>query len=120
MRLATLIPHVPSDIVVYLDECGIRTDTDLLFSPIIEVYRQLPIGSISLLDLERLVARVAELGSAPGISALDMLENETKRRVKYASLTTGATELDNLLRSFGDCRVIEISGDRQSGKTVCY
>ncbi|KAF5382147.1 hypothetical protein D9615_004241 [Tricholomella constricta] len=118
MRLAALIPSIPAELVSYLDKCGIRTDTDLLFKPVIEVYRQLPPGFITLHDLEKAVARVAELASAPGISGADMLSLEKEVHDRAPILLSGVESIDNLLGGFGGRRVVEISGDRQSGKTA--
>lgn len=119
MRLSALVPSIPADFVASLNECGIRTDADLLFSPVLEIYRRLPSGSPGLYELEQLVARVADLASAPGISAADMLAQETETQTKSASLYTGVSELDALLDGFGGRRILEISGDTKSGKTVC-
>ncbi|KAG6833384.1 hypothetical protein H0H87_008001, partial [Tephrocybe sp. NHM501043] len=119
MRLASLIPSLSTELVSALGKCGIRTDEDLLFQPIFEVYRQLPNGTnISLLDIERAVALTAELASAPGISGADMLVQETEAQERAPVLLSGVSSLDTLLGGFGGRRVIEITGDRQSGKTT--
>jgi RAD51-like protein 3 len=119
MRLVTLVPTVlSSDLAVLLGKCGIRTDTDLLFSSTIEIYRQLPINSISLAGLEELRARVAEVASATGYSGLELLQQQDAVRGKFVSLSSGVAEIDDLLGGFGGCRVLEISGNVQSGKTV--
>ncbi|KAG6887822.1 hypothetical protein C0995_012369 [Termitomyces sp. Mi166 len=118
MRLATLVPSLSAELVSNLEKCGVRTDADLLFKPVVEVYRQLcPESGISLLDLERAVEVTAQLASAPGIAGDELLAQEIQAQAQAPALLSGVAGLDNLLCGFGGCRVIEISGDRQSGKT---
>ncbi|KAG5635921.1 hypothetical protein H0H81_009662 [Sphagnurus paluster] len=118
MRLAALVPSISAELVSSLDQCGIRTDTDLVLKPAIEIYRQLPPKTITLYDLEQAVARVTELASAPGISGSDMLIIETEKQNRAPFLSSGIETLDRLLDGFGGCRVVQISGDKQSGKTT--
>ncbi|KAF8072080.1 P-loop containing nucleoside triphosphate hydrolase protein [Lyophyllum atratum] len=118
MRLAALVPSLPTELVSCLDRNGIRTDTDLLFRPTAEVYRLLPHGTIALSDLEETISRVRELASAPGISGADMLKLELQADSRAPVLSSGVEGLDQLLGGFGQRRVIEISGDKQSGKTT--
>lgn len=119
MRLAALVPSLSAKIVSSLGECGVRTDTDLLFRPIVEIYRQLsPESGISLLDLERAVELTAKLASAPGVPGDELLAQEIQAQEQAPVLLSGVSGLDNLLGGFGGRRVIEITGDRQSGKTV--
>jgi RAD51-like protein 3 len=119
MRLAALVPSIPADLVESLERCGIRTDAELLFStPVFEIFRRLPAGTTTLRDLTHYVDLVAEQASAPGISAAKLLDLESKARANDPVLLSGISELDELLGGFGGHRVIEISGDSQSGKTV--
>ncbi|GLB40569.1 putative P-loop containing nucleoside triphosphate hydrolase protein [Lyophyllum shimeji] len=118
MRLAGLVPSISAELVSCLDKLGIRTDTDLVFRPIIEVYRQLPPGIVALRDLENVVTRVTELASAPAMSGADMLKLEMQADTKAPVLSSGIDHLDRLLGGFGGRRVIEIAGDKQSGKTT--
>jgi RAD51-like protein 3 len=120
MRLHSLIPTVPSDLVTALENCGIRTDTDLLFSgTTIEVLRKLPPGVVSLADLEKYTRLVAESASAPGIRGDEQYAEELRKRNEDTiDLTSGVAELDALVGGFGNSRVFEISGDKGSGKTV--
>ncbi|RDB31002.1 DNA repair protein RAD51 4 [Hypsizygus marmoreus] len=118
MRLATLVPSVPAGLVDCLEKCGIRTDTDLLFTPTLDLYRQLPSGTITLRELGKTIARVADLASAKGTSGVDMLKEEVDAQSKSRQLSSGVSELDQLLNGFGGQHVFEICGDRQSGKTV--
>ena len=119
MRLAALVPFIPENLVTSLERCGIRTDADLLFSaPVFDIFRSLPPGTVTLRDLKRYVDTVAEKVSAPGISAEKLLDLEIQAQSNDSGLQSGVPELDHLLDGFGGCRVIEISGDKQSGKTV--
>ena len=118
MRLATLVPQIPSDLVNTLEKCGICTVADLIFSSPIDIYGQLPVGSISLFDLQQLSSHVATLASASGTLGTQLLQRQIEAHEMAPKLSTGVTELDDLLGGFGGCRVLEISGDTQSGKTV--
>jgi RAD51-like protein 3 len=106
-------------LVESLEQCGIRTDAELLFSaPVFDIFRRLPAGTVTLRDLTKYIDIVAEKTSAPGISAAKLLDLESKARENDPDLLSGVPELDELLGGFGRHRVIEISGDSQSGKTV--
>ncbi|KAG6828880.1 hypothetical protein H0H92_006436 [Tricholoma furcatifolium] len=119
MRLAAVVPPLSGDIVSALENCGIRTDIDLLFKSIIELYRQLPPESnISLLDLKNAVSLTAQSASAPFLSGAEMLAQEKEGNEQAPTLLSGVSDLDSLLGGFGGRRVIEISGDRQTGKTA--
>ncbi|KAF9234124.1 P-loop containing nucleoside triphosphate hydrolase protein [Melanogaster broomeanus] len=120
MRLHSLVPTIPSDLVAALEDCGIRTDTDLLFSgTTIEVLKKLAPGVVSFADLEKYTRLVAENASAPGIRGDKVYAEVLRRRDEDAiDLVTGVTELDALVGGFGDSRVFEISGDKSSGKTA--
>ncbi|KAG6879679.1 hypothetical protein C0992_012977 [Termitomyces sp. T32_za158] len=119
MRLAALVPSLSAELVSSLGKCGVRTDADLLFRPLVDIYRQLaPESGISLLDIERAVELTAKLASAPGIAGDELLAQEIQAQERAPVLLSGVVGLDNLLGGFGGCRVIEITGDRQSGKTV--
>jgi RAD51-like protein 3 len=119
MRLAALVPSIPADLVASLEQCGIRTDADLVLSAsTFDIFRRLPVGTVTLRDLTRFVDVVAEKASAPGISAAKFLDLELQAQVNDLDFLTGVPKLDELLGGFGGRRVIEISGDRQSGKSV--
>lgn len=120
MRLQSLIPTIPGDLVAVLETCGIRTDADLLISGTpIDILQRLPPGVVSLADLKTYIALVAESASARGIQGDALYTEELQRRHDYdTELTCGVGELDALVNGFGGGRVFEISGDRGSGKTV--
>lgn len=119
MRLAVLVPSIPENLVETLEQCGIRTDADLLLSaPIFDIFRRLPAGTVTLRDLTKYADIVAEKVSAPGVSAVNLLDLELQAQKDDPDLQSGIPELDELLGGFGGRRVIEISGEKQSGKTV--
>ncbi|KAF8556211.1 P-loop containing nucleoside triphosphate hydrolase protein [Imleria badia] len=120
MRLHSLIPTIPGDIVAVLEACGIRTDADLLFSGSpIDILQRLPPGVVSLADLKAYTALVADNASARGIRGDALYTVELQRQHAYhTDLTCGVDELDALVNGFGGGRVFEISGDRGSGKTL--
>jgi RAD51-like protein 3 len=118
MRLSNLIPSIPVDLVTYLGAIDIRTETDLLFStPTFDIFRRLPRGTISLQQLIDYTEIVAELCAAPAISGYDLLSLSPSNAVE---LISGNQELDDFLVGLSGGRVIEISGDRGTGKSVRF
>ncbi|KAF8121781.1 P-loop containing nucleoside triphosphate hydrolase protein [Boletus edulis] len=120
MRLQSLIPTIPDDLVAALEACGIRTDADLLFSGTpVDIIQRLTPGVVSLADLKTYIGLVAESASAPGIRGDALYTEEIQRRRDYnLDITCGVDELDALVNGFDGGRVFEISGDRGSGKTL--
>ena len=120
MRLQSLIPAIPGDLVAILEDCGFRTDTDLLFSGSpIDILQKLPPGVVTLADLKTYIALVAEKTSARGIRGDELYAEQLQRQLDYdTNITCGVDELDTLVKGFGNGRVFEISGERGSGKTV--
>ncbi|KAG9315058.1 P-loop containing nucleoside triphosphate hydrolase protein [Chiua virens] len=120
MRLQSLIPTIPSDLVAALEACGVRTEADLLFSGTpIDILQRLPPGTVSLADLKTYITLVAQSTSAPGVQGNELYEQELHRRRDCdTDITCGVNELDALVGGFGNGRVFEISGDRGSGKTT--
>jgi len=121
MRLSAFVPTLPVDLVTCLEECGIRTEADLLFSgSVLDIFRRLPPGTVSLYELTNYTALVAKMASATGICAVDLLSLADVNQGNDDFLS-GVSELDELLGGFGGSRVLEISGDKGSGKTVrCF
>jgi len=119
MRLANLTPAASTELVAHLNSIGIRTEIDLLFSATPwEILRRLPAGSTSLEDLDTFITLVTELCAAQGTSALKLLDLEADARVKDKELCSGDEQVDRLLRGLGGRKVIHISGERGSGKSV--
>ena len=118
MRLSSLIPEISAESVRHLEASGIRTDSDLLFTPLLELYKKLEPNTHSLQDLARLCATVTELCAAPVTLATDLLESENHASARDIELAVGDEAVDDLLRGLGGPRLVEISGDRATGKSV--
>ena len=121
MRLSNLIPSIPADLVTCLGAIDIRTESDLLFSaPTFDIFKRLPRGTISLQKLIDYTDIVAELCAAPAISGYDLLSLENELQRNAMELTSGIQELDDFLVGLSGGRVIEISGDRGTGKSARF
>lgn len=121
MRLSNLIPSIPANLVSCLDAINIRTETDLLFSAsTFDIFRRLPGGTISLQELIYYTDLVTELCAAPAISGYDLLSLENESQRVAVELTSGNQELDDFLLGLSGGRVIEISGDRGTGKSARF
>lgn len=119
MRLANLIPSISTELVAHLNDIGIRTEIDLLFSATpLEILRHLPAGCTSLEELKSFIDLVTGLCAAPGMSALELVSLETRARTKDKELRSGNEQIDRLLCGLGGRKVIHVSGERGSGKSV--
>ncbi|KAG1882165.1 P-loop containing nucleoside triphosphate hydrolase protein [Suillus subluteus] len=120
MRLESVVPSIPAELVAALDRsCGIRTDTDLLFfGSSLDIIKKLPLGTVTLSDLEKFTELVAEKASVPGHRGDEILAGTGRISEKHPQATCGVEELDELIGGFGDSRVFEISGAKGSGKTA--
>lgn len=121
MRLHSFIPTIPSHLVSALEDCGIKTDTDLLFfdGSNIDILAKLPPGIVSLREFEEYTSLVAEHASAPATRGDQELETVLLRQDENAAdVSCGVQELDALVGGFGGGRVFEISGEKGSGKTA--
>lgn len=118
MRLESMVPSIPAELVAALNHsCGIRTDTDFLFSgSSLDIIKKLPPGTITLSDLEKFAELVAEKASVPGHRGDEILAGRISE--KHPQASCGVKELDELVGDFGDSRVFEISGAKGSGKTA--
>lgn len=115
MRLRSLIPSLPAELLTLLEQCGIRTDSDLLYSGSpIDVLALLPASSATLSELERLIGTVLDKVAAPGVSAAEILG----KQADHANVRTGIPEVDELINGLGGPCVLEVSGAKRSGKTV--
>jgi len=120
MRLSNLVPSLPISLVASLEAIGIRTEVDLLFSaPTFDIFRRLPAGTVTLQELVDYSSLAAELCAAPGVSAYEVFMKEEAASANDVELRSGNFELDTLLQGLGSRKVIEVSGDRGSGKSVC-
>ncbi|EPT01403.1 hypothetical protein FOMPIDRAFT_1120629 [Fomitopsis schrenkii] len=121
MRLQAVAPPPPQSLLSALAQIGVRTDSDLLFSaPPVDIFLQLPPDTLSLHDFNDFLMQVTQQASAPNMTA-DMLFEEEKTREGadlLAEPSTGVKGLDELLGGLVPPRVIEVSGDRGSGKSL--
>ncbi|KAG1872111.1 P-loop containing nucleoside triphosphate hydrolase protein [Suillus tomentosus] len=120
MRLASVVPLIPAELVAALDHsCGIRTDTDLLFfGSSLDIIKRLPLGTVTLSDLQKFTELVAEQASVPGYRGDEILAGTARTYEKHPQVSCGVKELDELVGGFGGSRVFEISGAKGSGKTA--
>ena len=119
MRLSALVPSISADSVAHLEACGIRTDSDLLFTPTLEIFRKLPPNSLTLQDLVHICTTVTGLCTAEPVLATELLVRaEAHETGSNTELQVGDDQIDRLLHGLGCRRIIEISGDKGSGKSV--
>ncbi|EKM58400.1 uncharacterized protein PHACADRAFT_91096 [Phanerochaete carnosa HHB-10118-sp] len=121
MRLRTVDPSLPEDLLNALDELGIRTDADFIFSGTpMELYKRLPLGTVTLAELTAFIDQVIQYAAASGVRGDVLLQREDDQLRGHhpEEFLSGVPELDKLTGGFAGPRVIEVSGDRGSGKTV--
>lgn len=120
MRLQAFVPPLNESVVGALASCGIKTDADLLFTDSVAIFRKLPPGIVSLREFCTLVKQVEEQAAAPAFRGDQFLKLQTKTCEDNlcGEILCGVPQLDELLGGFNPPRVIEISGDKGSGKTV--
>lgn len=119
MRLSVLASGSPAGLIRRLEECGIRTDYDLLFSGSpIELYHHIQPIDLPLHELTQFITLVSDRAAAPAMRGDALLLEAQGQSKEEENMDTGVVELDALLEGFGRSRVIEVSGDKGSGKTV--
>lgn len=119
MRLSSLVPSIPADVVTCLESQGIRTDMDLLFATTtLDTYKRLPAGTATLEELIEYRSLAAKSGAAPGISGHELVLLEDMEEDNVIQLQTGVKALDDFFRGLAGRRLIELSGDGGSGKSV--
>lgn len=121
MRLRTISPPLSDELIAALEAYNIRTDADILFSATpMEIYQKISPTSIPLADFIAEVNRVASIAATPVGCADEILERETTRHAAYSiqEHSSGIPELDDLVAGFNGPKLIELSGDRGSCKTV--
>ncbi|PIL35313.1 hypothetical protein GSI_02038 [Ganoderma sinense ZZ0214-1] len=122
MRLQSCVPPLKPEVVQILQDIDVKTDTDLLLAgDPIDIFAKLPPGhGISLKDFNHIVAQVAEVAAAAPVYGDKLFERETKRKedVFTEDLLVGLPDVDALLGGFNSARIVELSGDRGSGKTA--
>lgn len=101
-------------------QCGIRTDSDLLFGPsTFELYTHLLPGTVALAELEQYVLEITQLASAAGNRADTQLSRDLNKVGPLTYIETGLKTLDGMIHNdTTNVHILEISGDSGSGKTV--
>lgn len=119
MRLRTLLFDCPKPILDALEACNIDTDEEFLFSSsAIALFQKLPPNIITYAELENLRDRVARSLAAEGRSGEeDLQELDGVDDKEGTHWKAGVSALDHLLQTVGH-GIIEVAGDRGSGKTV--
>lgn len=122
MRLRTAFPSVDRSVFEALDQYGIRTCEDLVFSNSPSaLFHKLPQNTISFFDLNQIFYDAIEALSPDFISG-DKLLKSTKqhsydRRSSGVPSEPGIPTLGELIAGSPD-KIIEISGRKGSGRTV--
>ncbi|OSC97693.1 P-loop containing nucleoside triphosphate hydrolase protein [Trametes coccinea BRFM310] len=122
MRLQQFSPPLREDLVLALQDIGVRTEVDLILNEDpTAIFTRLPSAlGISLLEFRRAVEKVTELASAVPTygDKQQELENARHDEILRDDMLVGLPEVDALLGGFSPPRLVEISGDKGSGKTT--
>ncbi|KAH8100137.1 P-loop containing nucleoside triphosphate hydrolase protein [Cristinia sonorae] len=120
MRLRTLGEPLTNDLIDALEELNIKSDIDLIFSNTpTEIWLKLPPETIPLKELNNIVVQLIEKLSAPAYTCVEMFDSEIDRlgKLQDVELSCGVRELDEMVGGFGVHHMLEISGEKGSGKT---
>jgi RAD51-like protein 3 len=120
MNLQTLLPSLPEHIQRGLLDAGIITVYDILFSNIPKLYQRLPPGLLSLRELGELRTDVAAHVAAVATRGDELFAQQEQHEIAREKCLCKIEQIDELLSGFGRYGVIEIAGDKMSGKTVSY
>ena len=121
MRLRVISPRLPDALIDALEQCNIRTDTDLMFTgTAMQIYEKLPPGTVTLAELEKIIQDAICSAAVQGLSCDELILIEEEKRSTAGSyrLDCGVPALDELINGYSGPRVLEISGERGSGKSV--
>ena len=120
MRLKAITPKLPANLTTAPEDSGIRTDADLLFNSgtAMQLYEKLPQGTVTLAELEGYIKRVAEVVSAHMLTGESLLAQEIEQGSTFIPISTGIPQLDQIVNGRYGPKVLEISGDHGTGKTV--
>lgn len=117
MRLGA-IPELPNAIAKSLEEHGIKTDAIFLSMAPLDILRKLPLGSISLGEINRCKEIVARVSAAPGQSASSLLKSVPQKPSSMnVELPLSLEPVQSYFSPHTD-KVVELSGDRNSRKSV--
>ncbi|KIK63536.1 hypothetical protein GYMLUDRAFT_441129 [Collybiopsis luxurians FD-317 M1] len=115
MLLSTIL-SLPDGLADQLTSLGILTDTELIFSNAspLEIYARLSPKTLSFTEFEACIEALSEKLAAPGQNILE-IKQESRLNFKIETFPSLDSHLGGGLPS---ARVIEISGDKGSGKTT--
>lgn len=119
MRLGTIL-ELPPGITTPLEEHGIKTDNDLISMTPMDILRILPPGTITLGEISRCKDIVARASAASGYSAnsLMRLSPSVLSSTLSTALPLSLDPIKHYLVAHSG-RVVELSGHRDSKKSVC-
>ncbi|KAL5526631.1 hypothetical protein ACEPAF_8355 [Sanghuangporus sanghuang] len=122
MRLRALLSEYPKSLVDALDSCGIKTDEALLCSSSLlpELWQRLPPDSMTFSQLEEIRGIAIKSLSAPGTTGTETLEGSSMSENGsdyWPQLASSCPKLTGLLNAT-QTGVIEVGGDKGSGKTA--
>lgn len=119
MRLGALSPSLISpQLLSELYALGIKTDMDFLLGGVHEIMKRLPPQRVSFNEITKTYSSIAEHMSAQGCAASELLGEREQGAATPPLLTMNSTaDLDALVDHGKSC-VLEVSGDRASGKSV--
>ncbi|XP_006459252.1 hypothetical protein AGABI2DRAFT_66758 [Agaricus bisporus var. bisporus H97] len=119
MRLGA-IPELPNAIAKSLEEHGIKTDAIFLSMAPLDILRKLPLGSISLGEINRCKEIVARVSAAPGQSASSLLKSVPQKPSSMnVELPLSLEPVQSYFSPHTD-KVVELSGDRNSRKSEFF
>lgn len=121
MRLRSIYPPLSDDILDALEDAEIGTDEELLFSgDAVDTWTKLSSESISIRDVESARTSIISQQAAPMVRGDGFLEEQMGLQTirKGYSILSGVPDLDRLVGDLSKYRLLEISGDTGSGKTV--
>ena len=121
MRLRAIVPRLPEGLLDALEACDIKTDTDLLFSgTAIDIYQRISPCNISLAELSTCMRQARTAVSVIPVRTEELFKHQEARFLEDTTVncSCGVEELDHLLRGWRRHRLIEISGDRKTCKSV--
>ncbi|KAK7690750.1 hypothetical protein QCA50_005849 [Cerrena zonata] len=120
MLLRHILTPLPDNVLDSLEDVGIKTDEELLFGDMIEIWQKLLDGNVSLQEIKDARTLVASQQAAPMVRGDELLREQVHQQETRdnAAIFCGVKALDDLVGGFGQHRLLEISGDKGSGKTM--
>ena len=120
MLLRNIFTPLPRHVLDALEDCGIKTDEDLIFGDVIEIWQKISDDTVTLQDIEDARVAVATQQAAPMVRGDELLRQQADQQElrEENAISCGIIDIDELIRGFSKYRLVEVSGDKGSGKTV--